>query len=67
MGRVDCVIKDWELVTFNSEEALYKVARGIIVENYTGPSNRVSGSAVPQSFIQIWSKISSKPEIPFIS
>ena len=37
MSKVDCVIKDWELVTFNNEEVLYKVVRGIIVEDYNRP------------------------------
>lgn len=37
MSRVDCVIKDWELVTFNNEEVLYKIVRGIIVEDYNKP------------------------------
>jgi hypothetical protein len=67
MSKVDCVIRDWELVTFNNEEVLYKVVRGIIVKTITGPLNQVSGSAVLRLFIPIWSKISSKPEIPFIS
>lgn len=37
MGRVDCVIKDWELVTFNNTEVLYKIVRGIIVADYNRP------------------------------
>ncbi|RDX35045.1 hypothetical protein DZA37_01140 [Kangiella sp. HD9-110m-PIT-SAG06] len=37
MSKVDCVIKDWELVTFNNEEVLYKIVRGIIVEDYNRP------------------------------
>lgn len=37
MSKVDCVFKDWEMVTFNTEEVLYKVVRVIIVEDYNRP------------------------------
>ena len=37
MSKVDCVFKDLEMVTFNTEEVLYKVVRGIIIEDYNRP------------------------------
>ncbi|MBV35793.1 MAG: hypothetical protein CMP47_10145 [Rickettsiales bacterium] len=37
MNKVDCIIKDWELVTFKTEKIFIKVIRGIIIEDYNRP------------------------------
>ena len=37
MNKIDCVIKDWELVTFKGNTMTVKVVRGIILEDYNRP------------------------------
>lgn len=37
MNKVDCIIKDWELVTFKTKKIFIKVIRGITIEDYNRP------------------------------